>query len=156
MLIRIICVGKTANKPIQVLLDEYTKRLMNYTKIEWNFLEIGGNSAKMNKEQTQVLEWQKITKVLTANSFVVLLDEKGKEFTSIDFSKKIQKIMNSGTKEIAFIVGGAYGFCKEAYEKTDENISLSQLTFTHQMVRVIIIEQLYRAFTILKGEKYHH
>ncbi|MFI5203776.1 MAG: 23S rRNA (pseudouridine(1915)-N(3))-methyltransferase RlmH [Flavobacteriales bacterium] len=156
MLIRIICVARTSDKNIEALVLEYTKRLVNYTRVEWNVIELPRTWTSQPADKIKAEEWARIEKLLSPAAHVVLLDELGKEFTSPELAQRLQKIMNAGNKEIVFIIGGAYGFSDKARSKANETMALSKLTFTHQMVRVVLIEQLYRAHTIIKGEKYHH
>lgn len=148
--------GRTTDRNVEALVLEYNKRLANYTKVEWNVVELPASFTSQPADKIKDEEWTRIEKILPAQSHVILLDERGKEYTSIELAQRMQKIMNTGNKEVVFIIGGAYGFSEKAHNRANEKIALSKLTFTHQMVRVVLIEQLYRAHTIIKGEKYHH
>ena len=114
------------------------------------------NRKTLTEEQQKKAEGDLILSQLNPGDDLILLDEKGKTFTSVLFSQWIEKQMNAGSKRIVFVVGGPYGFSKEVYDKCKFKISLSEMTFSHQMIRLIFVEQLYRAFTIIKGEPYHH
>jgi 23S rRNA (pseudouridine1915-N3)-methyltransferase len=156
MQIKILIIGKTASKEIASLIDDYQNRLKHYTKLEVEYIE-----PKKSKKQKEPLvqqedEGELIIKRIDNSALLVLLDESGKQYTSVNFAAYLQKQLLSGKKELFFVIGGAYGFSEAVYQRADAKLSLSKMTFTHQMVRLIFIEQLYRAFTILKGEKYHH
>ena len=113
-------------------------------------------SPEKNKSKALLEESSKILKSITAHDYVVVLDEKGKQFTSVEFSKEIQKVLNRSYQRMVFIIGSAYGIDKELIQRADLILSFSKFTFTHQMIRPMLIEQVYRAMTILKGESYHH
>lgn len=149
---KLILVGKTDKGWITEGFKVYEKRLKHYTKLHVIYV-----SAKAGGVQEQgEAEGKEILKKCGTNDYVVLLDEMGKSKSSKEFAQHLERIAVRGIGEVTFVIGGAYGFSKEVYERADYKISLSPMTFTHQMVRVIFMEQLYRAFTILKGEKYHH
>ena len=114
------------------------------------------NSKSLSEEQQKVKEGELILKSVASTDYLVLLDERGKEYTSVEFSAYIQKVMLSGSKQMTFVIGGPYGFSEAVYRRADAKVALSKLTFSHQMVRLFFVEQLYRAFTILKNEPYHH
>lgn len=114
------------------------------------------NTANLSADEIKTSEGQKILNAMTPSDFVILLDENGRSLSSVDFASDIQKLMNSGRKNIFFVIGGPYGFSKKVYERANDKISLSPMTFSHQIVRLIFLEQLYRAFTILNNEPYHH
>ncbi len=156
MNIRILAIGKTDNKNLQVLVDEYSKRLSFYIKFELEVLPDIKNVKNLSETQQKEKEGELILSKISPGDHMVLLDEKGTEMTSVGFSDYLQKKMNSGIKTLIIVIGGPYGFSKEVYQKAQGKLSLSQMTFSHQMVRLFITEQLYRAFTILKGEPYHH
>jgi 23S rRNA (pseudouridine1915-N3)-methyltransferase len=156
MLTRIICIGRTVDNALASMLEDYSKRVANYTRVKWEFIELPSKYNRLTPEQNRNEEWLRISKCLVPASQVVLLDENGTELTSREFSMQLQKYMNTGKKELVFVIGGAYGFSQKAYEMANAKISLSKMTLTHQMVRLLFIEQLYRAHTILKNEKYHH
>ena len=130
----------------------YRSRLKHYAKFSVMEIEPGkGEEVQIRKKESETL-----LKQLEKNDFLVLLDEKGKENTSVELSKMISHHQNIATKQLVFVIGGAYGFADEVYARANMKLALSKMTFPHQLVRVIFLEQLYRAFTILKGEKYHH
>lgn len=149
-------IGKTTDTYLLPGIKDYNNRLARYCKYE--FIELP--SAKMGKnatpQETQTKESKAVINRLQKNDFLIVLDEKGKEFTSNEFGKYLAHHQMSGTKQIIFLIGGAYGFDQKIYKRANAKIGLSKMTFTHQMVRLIFSEQLYRGFTILKGEKYHH
>lgn len=154
MKVRLVCISKTTDKNILDLFQQYEKRLSHYVKFQVQYLEFKKKTSSV--QQLVQGEGKLILDVLERSSLLILLDEKGRTCSSKKFADFLQQQMNSGVKEIVFVIGGAYGFSKELYERANFKISLSEMTFTHQMVRLIFIEQLYRGLTILKGEKYHH
>lgn len=156
MKIKLLCMGKTDTEFIIQGLREYEKRLKHYIPYETVFLTDIKNSKNLTELQQKEKEGEVFLNNLKETDFIILLDENGKEFTSVDFSKFIEKQMIAGLKSIVFVVGGPYGFSKQLHNKANAKISLSKMTFSHQMVRLIFTEQLYRAMTILKGEPYHH
>ncbi len=156
MNIKLLTIGKTDNKNLQILIDEYSKRLGFYIKFELEIIPDIKNAKNLSEEQLKQKEGQLIISKIPTNSQLILLDEKGKTFTSMQFANEIQKKMNSGIKTLTLVIGGAYGFSDEVYNRANGKISLSNMTFSHQMVRLFITEQLYRAFTILNNEPYHH
>jgi 23S rRNA (pseudouridine1915-N3)-methyltransferase len=156
MNIKLLAIGKTDNKALQSLIDEYTKRLSFYIKFEVEIIPDIKNSKNLSENQQKETEGELILSKLTPTDQLVLLDENGKKFSSISFSEEMQKKMNSGIKTLVFVIGGPYGFSEQVYQKAQGKISLSLMTFSHQMVRLFIIEQIYRAFTILRNEPYHH
>lgn len=156
MKIKLICVGKTVKPFLKEGEQEYLKRLKHYTPVEKIEIPELKNAKKLREDQIKQQEGQLILNQIKPGELIVLLDERGKQFGSIDFSKYLQKKFNSGGKGIAFVIGGAYGFSDEIYTRATDKISLSKMTFSHQMVRLFFLEQIYRGFTILKGEPYHH
>ncbi len=156
MNIKLIAVGKTDHKNLQLLIDEYQKRLSFYIKFEFEILADIKNVKNLSESQQKEKEGELILSKIGSTDQLILLDENGKNYSSIDFAGELQKKMNSGIKTLVFVIGGPYGFSSEVYEKAQGKISLSSMTFSHQMVRLFFIEQLYRAFTILKNEPYHH
>jgi len=156
MKIKLICVGKTIKKYLIEAESEYLKRLSHYGSIEKIEIPEIKNAKNLSQDQIKHQEGQLILKQINTSDQVVLLDENGKSFDSIEFSDYLQKRFNSGGKTLIFIVGGAYGFSDEIYNRSNGKISLSKMTFSHQMVRTFFLEQLYRGFTIMKGEPYHH
>jgi 23S rRNA (pseudouridine1915-N3)-methyltransferase len=156
MQIRLIAVGKTDHSAIQTLLDEYTKRLGFYIKFEMEIIPDLKNAKNLSEASQKAKEGELILKKVQASDELVLLDEQGKQYSSVDFSDYLQKKMNAGLKQLIFVIGGPYGFSESVYQRANGKISLSKMTFSHQMVRVFFTEQLYRAFTILRNEPYHH
>jgi len=156
MTIKLLTVGKTDDKDLQKLIAQYQKRLQHYCKFEMEIIP----DLKKTKNLDETLQKQKegilILNKTNPSDLLVLLDEKGKEFTSMGYSKWLQKQMNTGMKQLIFVIGGPYGFSEEVYARANQKIALSKMTFSHQMVRLFFTEQLYRAFTILKNEPYHH
>ncbi|MBX2828353.1 MAG: 23S rRNA (pseudouridine(1915)-N(3))-methyltransferase RlmH [Flavobacteriaceae bacterium] len=156
MKITLLAIGKTDDKNLQVLIDNYMKRLKHYVSFSLEVIPDIKNSKHLSEAQQKELEGQEILKRLSNSDTLVLLDENGKMFDSVGFSGYLQKKMNSGLKNLVFVIGGPYGFSKAVYEKAQGKVSLSQMTFSHQMVRLFFVEQLYRGFTILRNEPYHH
>ncbi|MCR9181834.1 MAG: 23S rRNA (pseudouridine(1915)-N(3))-methyltransferase RlmH [Flavobacteriaceae bacterium] len=156
MKIKLIAIGKTDNLHLQQLIDEYSKRLGFYISFEIQIIQDLKNTKSLSEIQQKEKEGNLILKQIDPSDDVILLDENGKSYTSIDFSDFLQKKMNSGIKNLIFIIGGPYGFSPEMYQRANGKIALSSMTFSHQMVRLFFIEQLYRGFTILKNEPYHH
>lgn len=156
MNIKLIAIGKTDNKQLQTLIDEYQKRLSFYVKFELDIIPDIKNVKNLSEVQQKEKEGELILSKIAATDQLVLLDENGKNFSSVEFASELQKKMNSGIKTLVFVIGGPYGFSETVYLKAQGKISLSKMTFSHQMVRLFFIEQLYRGFTILKNEPYHH
>lgn len=156
MNIKLIAVGKTDQAALQALINEYQKRLSRYVPFDLQVITDVKNSKSLSEEQQKVKEGELILKSVASIDYLVLLDERGKEYTSVEFSAYIQKVMLSGSKQMTFVIGGPYGFSEAVYRRADAKVALSKLTFSHQMVRLFFVEQLYRAFTILKNEPYHH
>lgn len=156
MNIRLLTIGKTDSKNLQLLIDEYQKRLSFYVKFDLEIIPDIKNVKNLSERQQKEKEGALILSKIGATDHMVLLDENGKGFSSVDFAEEIQKKMNSGIKTLAFVIGGPYGFSPEVYEKAKGKIALSEMTFSHQMVRLFFTEQLYRAYTILRNEPYHH
>ncbi len=156
MKVTLICIGKTDDKYIQEGCEVYIKRLQHYFKTEVSIIPDLKNVHKMDTQERKKKEGQLILKQIEKSDTVILLDEKGKEFTSRQFAQDIQKKMNSGAKRVVFVIGGAFGFSDEMYQRATGKLSLSKMTFSHQMVRLFFLEQLYRANTILNNEPYHN
>lgn len=156
MQIKLLAIGKTDNKQLQYLIDEYTKRLGYYIRFNLEIIPDIKNSKNLSEAQQKQKEGELILGKITTSDVLILLDENGKQLDSIGFSNYLQKHMNSGIKRLVFVIGGPYGFSEEVYQKAQGKISLSKMTFSHQMVRLFFIEQLYRGFTILRNEPYHH
>jgi 23S rRNA (pseudouridine1915-N3)-methyltransferase len=152
MNITLICTGKTTEKYVSEGMSLYLERLKHYCKFSLWEIEAG----KGDPEQIRKKETEQVFKKVGERDFLILLDEKGKEFNSMGFSELVNHHQNISTKNLIFLIGGAYGFSEEVYKRANLKIALSKMTFPHQLVRIIYLEQLYRAFTILKGEKYHH
>ena len=156
MEIKIIVVGKTNSNYLKEGEQNYDDRIRHYLSHSEVIIPELKNARNLSSEQIKNREGELILKQVLKSHYVVLLDENGQNLTSIEMSNWIQKRMNAGQKCIVFVVGGAYGFSKDVYTRSDYKLSLSKMTFSHQMVRLFFREQLYRAFTILKGEPYHH
>lgn len=155
MHVKFIVVGKTSFPYLKEGIDLYLKRLVHYAKMD--YIEIPVKIPKSAKERdVKLLESKAFLKHLSSSDTIILLDERGKKFTSISFSKWLEKFMLNSTKSLVFLVGGPYGFSDEIIKLSSQKISLSEMTFSHQMIRLFFVEQLYRGFTILKGEPYHH
>ncbi len=156
MKIAFLVVGKTVNKQLDALIDDYVKRLGHYTPFEMTVIPDLKNTKSLTEAQQKEKEGEMILAALNAGDYVVLLDEGGKEFRSVEFAQYIAQKQNNAVRRLVFVVGGPYGFSQKVYDAAREKLSLSRMTFSHQMVRLIFTEQLYRAMTILKGEPYHH
>ena len=156
MKIKLLAIGKTDDKNLLQLIDVYQKRLQHYIKFELEIIPDIKNVKNLSEVQQKEKEGELILKKLQNTDQLVLLDDKGKDFTSIEFSKYLQKKMNAGIKQLVLVIGGPYGFSDAVYKKSQGKISLSKMTFSHQMIRLFIVEQIYRGFTILKNEPYHH
>ena len=155
MKIRLIVVGKTNESYLKEGIEMYLKRLKHYTDFSIVELDEIKGSKNISMDDYRKKESEKLLNLLDAER-IVLLDEKGASFTSFGFAKKLNNSMIQGVKSIDFVVGGPFGFHESVRNKSDESMALSDMTFSHQMVRLFFVEQLYRAFTIIKGEKYHH
>ncbi len=155
MKITLLLIGKTNSAEVKAICDDYRKRINHYMKMEEIILD-NGSVKIQDKQKVKEKEGEVILKKLTPTDFVVLLDDKGKEFTSVQFAQYLNNQFNQSVKNICFVVGGAYGFSEDVYQRANAKLSLSKMTFSHQIVRAIFAEQLYRAFTILRGEPYHH
>ena len=156
MNIKLIAVGKTDNPALQQLISTYEKRLSYYINFELQLLSDIKNSKSLSEEQQKIKEGELILSYVEPSHHLILLDERGKEYTSIAFADELQKKMNTGIKQLTFVIGGPYGFSQAVYQRSNSKLSLSKLTFSHQMIRLFFIEQLYRGFTILRNEPYHH
>jgi 23S rRNA (pseudouridine1915-N3)-methyltransferase len=156
MNIKLIAIGKTDHPSLQILMDDYIKRLSFYIKFDLEIIPDLKNVKNLSEIQQKEKEGEIILSKLSVTDQLILLDENGKDFSSVLFSEELQKKMNSGIKTLAFVIGGPYGFSEEIYKKAQGKIALSKMTFSHQMVRLFFIEQLYRGFTILRNEPYHH
>ncbi|MBL86317.1 MAG: 23S rRNA (pseudouridine(1915)-N(3))-methyltransferase RlmH [Winogradskyella sp.] len=156
MNIKLIAIGKTDNKNLQTLIEDYKKRLSHYIKFEFEIIPDLKKVKHLSEEQQKEKEGELILAKTQNSDVLILLDENGKQMDSVAFSNYLQKHMNSGIKTLIFVIGGPYGFSEEVYKRANGKLGLSKMTFSHQMVRLFFIEQLYRGFTILKNEPYHH
>ncbi|MBR5850312.1 MAG: 23S rRNA (pseudouridine(1915)-N(3))-methyltransferase RlmH [Alistipes sp.] len=156
MQIDLIVVGKTDSQEVASLVEMYAKRINHYCKFVITILPDLRNTKNLSARQQNKSEGDRILSMLTESDYVVLLDERGKEFRSMEFAEWVGKRMSSGLRRLVFVIGGPYGFSEEVYARANQKISLSQMTFSHQIVRAIFAEQIYRAFTILNNEPYHH
>lgn len=155
MKITLLVVGKTTDSRLSSLIEDYQQRLKHYVPFEFAVIPDVKNAKSLSPDQLKIAEGEAILSRLTPATEVLLLDEHGREFRSIEYAQWLQKKMGSG-KDLTLIIGGAYGFSPAVYERANGKISMSQMTFSHQMIRLMAIEQIYRAMTILRGEPYHH
>ena len=156
MNIELVVVGKTDMKEVEALVTMYTKRLNHYVKFAITTLADVRNTRKLSEAEQKRLEGEQILKLISDADHLMLLDEHGAELRSIEFADMLQRRMSAGTKRLVFVIGGPYGFSDAVYQRANSKLSLSKMTFSHQIVRAIFTEQLYRAFTILKNEPNHH
>ncbi len=156
MNIKLLAIGKTDNTQLENLTDIYIKRLGFYIKFNFEIIPDLKNVKNLSEAQQKEKEGKLILDNLSNSDILILLDENGKQYDSVGFSDFLQKHMNSGIKQLIFVIGGPYGFSPEVYSRANGKLSLSKMTFSHQMIRLFFIEQLYRGFTILKNEPYHH
>ncbi len=156
MQLKLIVLGKTDHAAIQKLVEEYSTRLGYYIRFELEVIPDLKNTKALSELLQKEKEGELILKRIQTADDLILLDERGKTFSSIEFSEYLQKKMNSGLKQLILVIGGPYGFSEAVYARANGKISLSKMTFSHQMIRPFLIEQLYRAFTILRNEPYHH
>jgi 23S rRNA (pseudouridine1915-N3)-methyltransferase len=156
MNVELIVVGKTDMKEVETLVTMYTKRINHYVRFAITTLADIRNTRKLSESEQKRLEGEAILRLISDSDHLTLLDEHGAEYRSIEFAEVLQRRMSSGVKRLVFVIGGPYGFSDAVYQRANSKISLSKMTFSHQIVRAIFTEQLYRAFTILKNEPYHH
>ena len=156
MKICLLTVGKTDVAWVREGLETYSSRLSRYVPFSVKEIPELKNTSSLSKSQIKEKEGELILKNVSPSDQVILLDERGREFRSVEFAREIEGMMIAGGKSIVFVIGGAYGFSDAVYARCDGKISLSKMTFSHQMVRTVFAEQLYRAFSIIKGEPYHH
>ena len=156
MKIALLMIGKTDARYFAEAIDEYRQRLTHYVPFEMHVIPDIKNAKSLSESQQKEREGEMLLKVLQAGDYIVLLDERGKEMTSKQFASYLEKKMGSVSRRLVFIIGGPYGFSEALYKIANEKLSLSQMTFSHQMIRLLFIEQIYRAMTILNGEPYHH
>lgn len=156
MKITLAVVGKTSTGYIEQGVTEYVRRLSHYVTFDIQYVADLKNTKNLTEEQQKTSEGKLILQMLDRGDFVVLLDEHGREYRSIEFASYVQKRMSSGLRRVVFVVGGPYGFSQDVYDRANDKLSLSKMTFSHEMIRLIFTEQLYRAYTILNHEPYHH
>jgi 23S rRNA (pseudouridine1915-N3)-methyltransferase len=156
MKITLLSIGKTEDAYIKEGIDKYLKRLKHYTKLELTELPELKNTKALTQEQQKTKEAEMLHKKFAPTDFVILLDEKGSELSSSQFAGYLDKKAIGSVSSIVFVIGGPYGFDASVYQRANDKLSLSRMTFSHQMVRLFFVEQLYRAYTIIKGEPYHH
>jgi 23S rRNA (pseudouridine1915-N3)-methyltransferase len=156
MQIKLIAIGKTDSPELDRLISIYQNRLSHYVRFSFDIIADLKNNKNLSEKLQKEAEGKLILDKISSTDRLILLDEKGKEMNSIGFSTFLQKQMNSGIKQLVLVIGGPYGFSEAVYKKAAGTLSLSKMTFSHQMVRLFVVEQLYRGFTILKNEPYHH
>ena len=156
MNVELIVVGKTDMKEVEALVTMYTKRINHYVRFAVTTIADVRNTRKLSEAEQKRLEGEAILRLINESDHVALLDEHGAELRSIEFAELMQRRMSSGVKRLVYIIGGPYGFSDAVYQRANSKLSLSKMTYSHQLVRAIFTEQLYRAFTILKNEPYHH
>ncbi|MFA5556259.1 MAG: 23S rRNA (pseudouridine(1915)-N(3))-methyltransferase RlmH [Flavobacteriaceae bacterium] len=156
MNIKLLAIGKTDDKNLQTLIEQYQKRLSFYVKFDLEIVPDIKNVKNLSEKEQKEKEGELILAKISPTDQLILFDENGKTFSSVGFSEYLQKKMNSGVKTLVFVIGGPYGFSDLVHQKATEKVSLSQMTFSHQMIRLFVVEQIYRAFTILRNEPYHH
>jgi 23S rRNA (pseudouridine1915-N3)-methyltransferase len=156
MKIALVLTGKTTDKHVADIADLYLSRIRKYISFEIIIIPELKNSANLPFQDQKIKEGKKILKVTDSDDYIVILDERGREFRTVEFSAWMEKLFMISTKRIVFVIGGPWGFSNEVYKKADFMISLSRMTFPHQLVRLLFLEQMYRAFTIIRGEQYHH
>ena len=156
MKIKLLVIGKTDDRNLNELISMYHKRLQHYIQFHLEIIPDLKNSKNLSQLQQKEKEGELILNKVSSTDQMILLDEKGKDFRSKEFANYLQKKMNSGIKQLVFVIGGPYGFSEKVYEKAMGKVSFSKMTFSHQMVRLFVVEQIYRGFTILRNEPYHH
>lgn len=156
MNIKLLCIGKTDDRNLDALIEVYTKRLKHYVNFELEIIPDLKKTKNLSEDQQKEKEGELILGKLSPQDELILLDENGKDFSSVKFADYLQKKMNSGIKTLVFVIGGPYGFSPAVYAASKGKVSLSKMTFSHQMIRLFMTEQVYRAFTILRNEPYHH
>ena len=152
MKIALVVVGRTTTGYLKTGIDEYVRRLSHYVPFEIQYIGDIKNVRNLSEDQQCVAEGKSILSALAPSDYVALLDEHGSEYTSLQWAQYVQRRMSSGVRRLVFVVGGPYGFSQEVYARANDKVSLSKMTFSHEMVRLIFTEQLYRAFTILNNE----
>lgn len=156
MNIELIVIGKTDLKEVEALIAMYSKRINHYARFAITTIADVRNTRKLSEAEQKRLEGEAILRLLNDSDHVTLLDEHGSELRSIEFAELVQRRISSGIKRLVFVIGGPYGFSEAVYQRANSKLSLSKMTYSHQLVRAIFTEQLYRAFTILRNEPYHH
>lgn len=156
MKVVLLSVGKTDNDFYTQAIDIFKKRLSYYISFETEFIPDLKNTKNLSEKEQKILEGESILNRIQQSDHIVLLDDKGKQYSSVEFARFMEKKSHSVPKRLVFVVGGPYGFSEAVYTRANEKFSLSKMTFTHQMVRLVFVEQLYRAMTILNNEPYHH
>lgn len=156
MQITLMAIGKTDSKQLEQMIAVYQNRLKHYIRFDINIIPDLKNRKTLSEAQQKLKEGELLLNQIKSSDTLILLDEKGKTYSSVEFANFLQKKMNSGIKNLVFLIGGPYGFSEPVYQRANGKISLSSMTFSHQMVRLFVVEQLYRGFTILKNEPYHH
>jgi 23S rRNA (pseudouridine1915-N3)-methyltransferase len=156
MKIALLQTGKTTDKNIEELVDLYSKRIKKYSVFEIITLSDVKNTRNMPVPEQKIKEASKILKSVNEDDYIILLDERGKELRTLEFSSALEKAFFMPKKRIVFVIGGPWGFSQSVYDRADYKMSLSKMTYPHQLVRLLFLEQLYRVFTIIKGEPYHH
>jgi len=156
MRITLLCIGKTDDAHLKALIDKFEQRLKHYIHFQLVTLPDVKNAKSLSVDAQRIKEATLIEKQLVPGDQLILLDEQGKEYRSIEFAEYLNKLMVGSTQHVVFVVGGPYGFAQSVYRRANGQLSLSKMTFSHQMIRLFFVEQLYRAFTILKREPYHH
>lgn len=156
MKITLLSIGKNSDKDIEKLIERYVKRLTHYVKFENRSLPDAKVSKTDSRERQKQLEGALLLNALSPADYVVLLDERGKEISSVEYAEMLHGHSLRSTRNLVFVIGGPFGFCKEVYDRGDAMMSMSRMTMTHEMIRLFFIEQTYRAFTIIRGESYHH
>ncbi len=156
MKITLMTVGKTTTGYLKQGIDEYMRRLSHYVQCDIQCIGDVKNTRNLTEQQQKLAEGKALLDAINATDWVTLLDERGSEFTSVDFSQYVQRRMSSGLRRLVFVVGGPYGFSPEVYARANDRLSLGRMTLPHELVRLVFVEQLYRAFTILRHEPYHH
>lgn len=152
---QLIQVGKTTDKHFQICINDYVKRISHYMPLEIITIPELKNTKNISEKQQKDAEGELILKQIQSGDILVLLDEHGKQLRSVEFARWLEQKRNT-VRKLFFVIGGPYGFSQSVYERADEQLSLSKMTFSHQMIRLVFTEQLYRACTIIKGEPYHH
>ena len=156
MKICVVWVGKTNDNSFSQCIDNYLNRIKHYLTLEIMEIQDIKNAKSIEVNELRIREGNLILKSLKNDDYVILLDDKGKQYTSVEFSKKIESLNLSSKKRVVFVIGGAFGFSLDVYKRADDFLSLSKMTFFHHMLRILLLEQIYRSMSIIKGELYHH